>query len=303
MLRGLSRADPDAFHISRAIGAVVGLLLWPLLASWIAFRLARRSNGVGNAAFVVVLLVCLVAHITRTRTSPVSLAPPSVPSMAEIRALSEQAQKASLEGDEQRALQLTAESAAKLEAVAANSRGTEKIVMEYAAGLARAQNQVLKQYISAAGIYADSGGASLAGLSDAASIQSRLALLDAALSAHEHVVNYFRSISDRIPAELASKGVAKKDADEFLAGFAANAKVENLLAIHAAERGMLLAARKRFDLLKSKPGAWSVGPQGELIAGEGFPESDLAEFHRLQTEIDRLAEKQGLLIQERKSGG
>lgn len=294
-------ADPDANRLSQAIGAVVGLLIWPLLASWLAFRLARRSNRVANGVFVAGVLLCLVSHVTRTRVSPP--APPSSPSMAEIRALSEEARKASLDGDEQRALKLTAESAAKLDEVAANSKGSEKTVMEYAANLARAQNEVLKQYITAANVYADAGGASLVGLTDPQSIQPRLARLNAALSAHDGVIDYFRAISDRIPRELAAKGIAKKDADEFLAGFVANAKVENLLAIHAAEHGMLLAARRRFDLLTANPGLWSVDAQGELIPAPAFPTAALEEFHRLQREIDRLADKQGELIQERKSGG
>lgn len=304
-LRGLARSDPDGFRISQAMGAVVGLLLWPLLAAWIVFRLAGRSNRVGNAAFIVVLLLCLVAHATRTRVdAPTSTLPQKdQTSIAEIRAISEEARKASLEGDEERALKLTAESAAKLDEVAATAKGSEKIVMEYAANLARAQNEVLKQYITAAGVYSDAGGASLIGLADPESLERRLALLGTAISTHDAVIVYFRTISDRIPRDLSSKGVAKKDSDEFLSGFVANAKIENLLAIHAAEHRMLLAARKRFDLLKSKPGVWSVSPQGELIAGEGFLDTDIAEFRRLQSEIDRLAEKQGVLIEERKSGG
>lgn len=301
-IRGFSRTGLAPYPIGQAIGAAVGLLLWPFLCAWIAYRIARRSNRAANWTFTIVLLLCFIGYATRTRT-PVNVpSGPKPPSMAEIRAISEEAKKASLDGDEKRALELSAESAAKLQEVAAAAKGSEKTVMEYAALLARAQNEVLTQYITAARIYADAGAGSLQGLTDAASVEQRLALLATALSTHDGVITYFRTISDRIPQELASRGVAKKDADEFLAGFIANAKVENLLAIHAAEHGMLLAARARFNLLASSPGLWSVNPQGELVPAPAFPPDRLAEFHRLQSEIDRLADKQGELIEERKSG-
>jgi len=304
-IRTISVVGAQPRPIASVVGAIIALVGGPFLVSWVAFRIASRSHRVANIAFTVVLVLGLVAYATRSRgpVGPSAPVAPNSPSIAEIRAISEEARKASLEGDEQRALKLTAESAAKLDEVASTAKGSEKVVMEYAANLARAQNDVLKQYIDAAGLYSEAGGANLSGLADPESLDRRLALLGTAISTHDAVIAYFRTISDRIPRDLSSKGVAKKESDEFLSGFVANAKIENLLAIHAAEHGMLLAARKRFDLLKSRPGAWSVGPQGQLIAGEGFPESDLAEFHRLQSEIDSLAEKQGVLILQRKSGG
>lgn len=288
-----------------SLASIIAIVVAPLIFSRIAFGLFSRSVRAANVTFAITLLLGFGIYVARGRSpAPTAApAPASSTSLAEIRAISEEARKASLDGDEERALKLTAESAIKLDEVAANSKGSEKTVMEYAASLARAQNEVLKQYITAANVYADAGGASLVGLTDPQSIQPRLALLNAALSAHDGVIAYFRTISDRIPRELAAKGIAKKDADEFLAGFVANAKVENLLAIHAAEHGMLLAARRRFDLLAANPGLWSVDVRGDLIPVPAFPASTLEEFHRLQVEIDRLADKQGELIQARKAGG
>jgi hypothetical protein len=303
-VRALSGPGTESRPIAPAIGAIIGFVFLPFLISWAAFRLTSRSRRAANVTFTIVLFLGFAAYATRSRGPVVGTVPGSSnpTSLAEIRAITEEARKASLDGDEERALQLTAESANKLDEAAASAQGSEKIVMEYAANLARAQNQVLTQYITAAGKYSGDGGGGLTGLSDTASIENRLALLNSAVSTHDDVLAYFRTISDRIPRELAAKGVAKSDADEFLAGFVANAKIENLLAIHAAEHGMLLAARKRFDLLKANPGVWNVSPQGDLVATPGFPEVALAEFNRLQSEIDRLAEKQGLLIEERKAG-
>lgn len=303
-IRTLARTDPDASRFSHAIGAVIGLLLWPLIASWIAFRLAGRSNRFANGAFILVLLICLVAHATRTRVPPPAPAPGAQKSasIAEIRAIAEQARQASLGGDEQKAIELTAESASKLDQAASAATGPEKTVIEYAASLARSQNDVLKAYITAAGKYADAGGASLAGLSDSASINARLALLDPAIAAHDAVIAYFRAISGRIPVELAARGVPKKSADDFLAGFIANAKIDNLLAIHSAEHGMLVAARRRLELLQANPGKWTGTPESGLVLAETFPDKDRSEFLTLGGTIDKLAAKQGELIAERKSG-
>lgn len=304
-VRSFSNAGAEARPIATSITAILAVLVTPFLLAWVAFRFTSRSNRAANVVFAVVLLLGFGAYASRGR-APVAepVRPPSnSTSLAEIRAISEEARRASLAGDEDRALELTAESATKLEQVAAATTGSEKIVMEYAASLARAQNDVLKKYITAAGQYSDAGAASLVGLTDTESIDRRLSLLAAAISAHDGVIAYFRAISDRIPQELAARGVAKKDADEFLSGFVANAKVENLLAIHAAEHGMLLAARNRFDLLKTHAGKWSVNPQGDLAAAAEFPEADLVEFNRMQSEIERLADKQAVLIEERKSGG
>ncbi|MBL8875495.1 MAG: hypothetical protein JNM86_06835 [Phycisphaerae bacterium] len=303
-VRTLARADPDAYRISHALGAAIGLLLWPLIASWIAFRLAGRSIRFANGAFILVLLVCLVAHVTRSRGSPGAPAPSAQTpaSIAEIRALAEQAKQASLGGDEQKAIALTAESASKFDQAASVATGIDKVVMEYAASLARAQNDVLKAYITAAGTYADAGGTSLDGLRDSAAIDARLALLHPAVTAHDDVIAYFRSISDRIPTELAARSVPKKAADDFLAGFVANARIDNLLAIHAAEHGMLLAARRRFEILKANNGNWTNTPENGLAFGESFTQKDRDEFLKLGDTIDRLAAQQGELIAERKSG-
>ncbi len=268
--------------------------------------------GKGSIALIAAAAAAIAAFVAVFR-SPSHSGEPAAPgtsnseaspaSLAEIRAITEEARKASLSGDDKTAISLTEESARKLEAAAATSKGAEKVVMDYAAALAKSQNDVLTKYIGAANKYADAGAASLAGLHDSAALEARVALLSDAITAHDDALKYFRTISDRIPRELAARGVAKKDSDEFLAGFVANAKIENLLAIHSMEHGMLLAARRRFEILRDNPGRWSVGERGALVASETFPAGALTEFNHLGDEIDRLATKQAELIEERKSGG
>ncbi|MBX3381327.1 MAG: hypothetical protein KF805_14625 [Phycisphaeraceae bacterium] len=303
--RALSLSGADPRRIGEAMGTLIGLLLWPLLVGWAVFRLAGRSNRAGNWAFTIMLLLCLGAYSIGLRAAaPQQRAADTNPaSLAEIRAISEEARKASLDGDDEKAIRLTAESAKKLEAVAATSQGSDKAVMEYAAALAKAQNEILKKYIDAAGKYADAGGADLSGLSDAPGVEARLALLDQAIVAHDNVIEYFSAIENRIPKDLAERGANEKDAAQFLSGFLEKANLNNLLAIHRLEHGMLLASKSRFELLRANAGRWTVDANGELIAQVEFPDSDLAEFNRLGKEIDSLAEKQGVLVEQRKAGG
>lgn len=301
---GNHSAIQNAYSVGQAIGAVVGLVLWPLLAGWLAFRVFGRSNKAANAAFLCVLLLCLAAHtLRRGATQP---RPPqqsqSPASLAEIRAITEEARKASLDGDDERAIELTAESARKLKAAAANSTGSDKIVMEYAAALAKAQNELLKTYIDTAGAYTDDGGAALEGLDDPARLDKRIARLSDAISAHDPVVDYFGAIEANIPKELAQRGAKQEDIDQFLMGFTEKANLVNLLAIHRLEHAMLLASHARFELLRANAGKWSVSDKGSLIEAPGFSPEDLAEFNRLGTEVESLAEKQAALIEQRKAG-
>lgn len=261
------------------------------------------------ALFAVIVVIALFLRSARTAPSAGrNPAPPDAgasnpAALAEIRAISEEARKASLDGDDEKAIRLTAESAKKLEAVAASSTGAEKAVMEYAAALASEQNQILKKYIDAAGAYADAGGSSFAGLTDAQSVRARLALLEQAVKAHEAVIDYFQSISARIPRDLSARGVSKKDADEFAAGFNAKANPENLLGIHKLEHRILLASKERFELLEAHAGRWTVGSGGELVITDGFPKDAESTLASLGREIDALAAQQAALIEQRKSGG
>ena len=87
-------------------------------------RSRNRALGAGLAlALAIALLLFLFANRSTLRTpqhaSDSTQANPA--SLAEIRAITEEARKASLDGDDEKAISLTAESARRLEAAAANS--------------------------------------------------------------------------------------------------------------------------------------------------------------------------------------
>ncbi|MBX3390393.1 MAG: hypothetical protein KF691_13165 [Phycisphaeraceae bacterium] len=260
---------------------------------------------VAVAGFAAIVIVALVVRSARLAQAPREI--PSKPetsnpaALAEIRAISEEARKASLDGDDEKAIRLTAETAKKLEAVAASSTGAEKAVMEYAAALAAEQNQILKKYIDAAGAFADAGGTSYTGLTDAQSVQARQSLLETATSSHEAVIDYFRGISARIPKDLAARGVSRKDADEFAAGFNAKANPENLLGIHQLEHQILLASKQQFEVLEVNADRWSVTSEGELSFSDEFPKDAREEIARLRRQIESLASQQESLIEARKA--
>lgn len=255
-------------------------------------------------------IVGIALFLRNTRTGPFSAPKPAPPgaatsdpaALAEIRSISEEARKASLDGDDEKAIRLTAESAKKLEAVAASSTGAEKAVMEYAAALASEQNQILKKYIDAANAYANAGGSSFKGLTDAQSVRARIVLLDQATSSHDAVIEYFSTISSRIPKDLAARGVSKKDADEFAAGFDAKANPENLLGIHRLEHRILLASKEQFNVLEANAGRWSVESDGELSFSGDFPKDAQEQIANLRGRIDSFASQQELLIEARKAG-
>jgi len=256
--------------------------------------------SVAAITLAIVLVVALRTHAPDPKQVPSDANPAS---LAEIRAITDEARKASLDGDDEKAIKLTAESARRLEAAAASSKGTDKAVMEYAAALANAQNEILKAYINAAGVYSRAGGNDLVGLTDSQQVESRLRLLNDAIAAHDAVLKYFGSIEQRIPRELAARGVGEKDAKDFAAGFSTQANIRNLLAIHQAEHQILLASRTRFEMLRASAGRWKVNENGLLVVDARFPEKDLAEFNRLGDEITALAKQQGALVEERKAGG
>jgi len=265
------------------------------------FRNYLLLSAAAIAAVPVAIVIAFWARLPGTAPA-IRSSDANPASLAEIRAITEEARKASLDGDDEKAIKLTAESARKLEAAAASSKGADKAVMEYAAALATAQNEILKTYIDAAGVYSRAGGNDLAGLSDASQVESRLRLLTDAIAAHQAVLTYFGSVEQRIPKELAARGVSEKDARDFAAGFAEQANMRSLLAIHQAEHQILLASRARFELLKANAGRWTVTEKGLLVADTGFSEKDFAEFNRLGDEIAALAKQQGALVEARKGG-
>lgn len=68
----------DAFGVSRMAGTFVGAILFPLLFGWIAYRLGRRSNTVGNIVFTIFLVLMGLGQLAQRSAQPASQRAPEI---------------------------------------------------------------------------------------------------------------------------------------------------------------------------------------------------------------------------------
>lgn len=218
--------------------------------------------------------------------------------LAEVNALNEMARRASVSGENDKALAFSDESARKLRDLASKASGDERLLMEYASELAATQNEITRAFVSDSDAYVAAGGGDLGGLTDAGALEKRVGLLERTIASHGAFVAYFAGVEDRIGSDLRARGASAGAIREFVEGFRGQAKIDNLVRIHELQRAILEEERERFAILQRFPGQWKQAANGVEL-GAAVPTEQRARFAAMESEIVGLREKMKALVQER----
>jgi len=290
----VSKQGLESYNISYEIGRAVGVILWPFVFGWIAYRLFKRSNRAGNiifAAFLIAGMVNLARDVRgQNRVESQKLA-------KESAALAERASAAAAKGETDKAIALNNQAATKAEESAKALGGYNAITGEYGASVGKRINELMRIYLASVSEFTKAGGPSCTGLTDEEVANKRLAVLDDAIEKHNAVLTYLNSIAETMPKDLTEKGVPPDLVAKFVEGFMSGGKVNNVIRIHELEHDMLNIFGAKLDILKQNLGKWRC-KEGNIAVGAEFPDEQLKEFNDLQAKLDGIVKEQGALTAE-----
>jgi len=281
---------------SRAIGEVVGgafgAILWPFLVGWGAFLGFRRSNRAGNIAIAIMLGLSLLSvgqgAFRRQRQNTL---------MQEAKSISAQSQEAAAKGELDKAAALAQQAAGKLEESAKAVPENERVAAEYGASIGKQMAALMGVYLKSLDGFSKAGGESCDGLSDDASFETRLGLLDTSVKNQAKVLEYLNSLGEEMPKALAAKGVPSEQAQAFIRAYRKGGKIEKVIRYQEIEGLVLNIMGERLKILRNNIGQWSC-EEGAVTVSKDFPKEDLKRYNDLQEKMAELGEEQAVVTAE-----
>ena len=290
---GMRDRGLDATEVGRGAGYLVGMVFWPFVLGWAAFRLAGRSNRAGNIVASIVLLLITVGlgnEVVKARSN--RLESQFKAKYAEFETLSAQSQDAERNGDPIEATRTADRASQKLLEAAEFARGEARISLRYTAESNLARNAATRAYLEAVGRFMDAGGMTFVGASDKASLNARGELLAAAIRAQTTLLDSLAGFETATKAELARRGATEATIKAYVLRMITSLRLPQIIEIQKLEGGMLAAFADQLALLKKNQGKWEPTDQGVPRPLEGFPEADIKEFDRLAAAVRAQAEEQ-----------
>lgn len=286
----------DSFGVESLTKRLFGLVLFPLGVGYLAFRLSRRSNLVGNIVFGLVLSFVTAGTVATFVVSGrrADLAR-EAQVLREVDALNQKAREAFSSGDPTTGQALSDQAAKKMVEASERRGGNAKLTSDYAARMNRESGEMFLAYQAKLDRFLNVGGFDLRGLHDAATVQQRLDTLAAAVEEHAKVMKYLENVVDRCRADLAAMGVAPNHIESFVRGLNQPGGLESIRRIQKLEHDALNAAAGQFEILKKHAGKWDIDENGSLVAHPSMPETDLNMYNAMaQIMRESIGEQQRL---------
>jgi hypothetical protein len=280
-------ASADA--IGYKIGQALGRVLVALLLGWLAFRVARRSNLVGNLIFCTfVALSALGARATVSRADRAALH-----RLQENNRKDAKKHLAALDTEEgltDSGVRTVRRQILKLEATVAATSGITKVIAGCGAEFMRTWEPPVADHDAAYNRFEALGAIDAAALRERADIQPRLLVVEKLRVANEVYRERIRNSQEVFESCLSDRRVSESDRHKAAAGFRQSFPIGQLLEIRDIERGIMSGATAYFTLLDKHWGKWSYDSATEAVLFDEDPVAE--EYNAILEEIVELGEKE-----------
>jgi len=173
----------------------------------------------------------------------------------------------------------------------------ERVVVEYGASIGKQMAALMGVYLKSLDGFSKAGGESCDGLSDDASFETRLGLLDTSVKNQAKVLEYLNSLGEEMPKALAAKGVPSEQAQAFIRAYRKGGKIEKVIRYQVFEGLVLNIMGERLKILRNNIGQWSC-EEGAVTVSKDFPKEDLKRYNDLQEKMAELGEEQAVVTAE-----
>lgn len=289
-IRGAWVEGLDSYNTGGAVGGAIGMLIVPFIVGWVGYLVVRRSNFVGNALFLIMLVIALLGQggIALRRAQQRS-------SIQQIESLSQQSKDAAAAGDNERALQLAEQTASRTKEIAANSSGAEKKMLEFSAAFIKRSTDLSRAYNAELTRFSEDGGADCAGLVDAAAFEKRLSLLESAIAAQKKNHELYIDLDKRTTSEMKTQGFSEKEIAGYIRGLTQGGRLQSVVRSHELEGLLLVSIRARLEILRDNLGKWTCGEDGVVTFGADAQPDALQKFDELARAINAASQEQAEL--------
>jgi hypothetical protein len=245
------------------VGAGAGVLLFPTLVGWMAYRATERSRGAGHIAFAVVLVAAVASQVYAAMAS----------------------------------LETKPESASTSASVEEGPTPTREDINEL---LNREVRESQANVLAVIGAWSDEGGLDFSGVRTREDLLYREQLRGEAQAAIEAYMQEIETTGERVRSLLKQRGMQDEEIAAFMEGFdeGFGAHKEALLEIRRQDILLLQKAERLHEILDAHWGEWEInGASGGIEFLPAVPRETVAEFRQCLGAIAVISARQAELQQ------
>jgi hypothetical protein len=281
-----------ATDISYAMGTFIALILFPGLLSWIAFRLGKRSQLLGNCVFCILIVLLTVSTITQlARTHAARRILQSSQQRIRDQALhqiQEHGYYVPSEGDVAAAVNALHDSASK-------STDRNAILAEAGAKALESTHLAVTAYAKLVKEFHEKGALDPATLTSLDAVQARRKLAESLLAADKELGEAVRRMPQVFRSDLLSRGIPDSEADTAARGYSEGAKLPIQIEVRAASQDSCETLVAIFALLEGKWTQWQSSESGQIAFVE---EQDAELYNSLVNRLNHSEQKAVQLQQQ-----
>ena len=266
----------SAEELGRTAGAIVGLLFWSTVVSWVAWRITRRAELVKNVAFCLVLLTLGAGQVLRPvkalkhQSTVEDLRKAITVHQDDLR--HELETEGSLSIDPERTDRLIR----SIEKSAENVDGNELATINATTRMLRKMHAYEQAYQKAVENLAADSIISPAGVTNVTQLDRYRQTVTQFMAANEELAQISNGAAELLKEELRSENLPQRTVEAALRGFQQSylprRKIIKAIREQDAQLGTNLLAI--LDLYQSNWGKWRYNPEDELAVFEDAAHED-----------------------------
>lgn len=277
-----------ATDVSYMAGQFTAILLFPLALGWVAYRLFKRSNRVGNVIAMVVMAIMAMGEIGLYRNA--ELDPSTWKDLKRIDAITREFVRASGSSDAAKAAEYREQLDPAWDRLLQNAPMGDRSAVRGSRALNEELVRLVTKYHKA--LHEFSPLSNVAVAFPSVTVAERLLLLEKAMAAQREWIFYLYRYDDKISEYLGQKGVPAKIIASIKESVASEGRIARTIEILSVDQQMLGLINESLQILHENEGKWSVNEQQELVIHQDFPDELLEKFNATIVRFYALEEEQ-----------